>query len=114
MREFIKVMKALSDPNRVKIIKMLERRVLCVCEIQEALGLAQSTASKHLKILEEADLITFSKEGLWVNYRLSNGARNPYVASLLGNLRHWLEQDPEIEALVSRLPGIKREIICGG
>lgn len=114
MREFIKVMKALSDPNRVKIVKMLEHRVLCVCEIQEALGLAQSTASKHLKILEEADLITYSKEGLWVNYRLSNGARNPYVSSLLGNLRHWLDQDPEIEALVARLPAIRREIICGG
>ena len=52
MKEFIKAMKALSDPNRVKIIKLLQRRVLCVCEIQEALGLAQSTASKHLKILE--------------------------------------------------------------
>lgn len=114
MREFIKVMKALSDPNRVKIVKMLEHRVLCVCEIQEALGLAQSTASKHLKILEEADLITYSKEGLWVNYRLSDGARNPYVSSLLGNLRHWLGQDPEVEALVARLPSVRREIICGG
>jgi ArsR family transcriptional regulator len=54
MREFIKVMKALSDPNRVKMIKMLQRRVMCVCELQGALGLAQSTVSKHLKILEEA------------------------------------------------------------
>ena len=61
MREFIKVMKALSDPNRVKMVKLLQRRVLCVCEIQEALGLAQSTASKHLKILEEAGLITYFK-----------------------------------------------------
>ncbi|MDY6971919.1 MAG: metalloregulator ArsR/SmtB family transcription factor [Thermodesulfobacteriota bacterium] len=63
MRQFIKVMKALSDQNRVKIVKLLQRRVLCVCEIQEALGLAQSTASKHLKILEEAALITYRKEG---------------------------------------------------
>jgi ArsR family transcriptional regulator len=112
MREFIKVMKALSDPNRVKVIKLLQRRMLCVCEIQNALGLAQSTASKHLKILEEAGLITYSKEGLWVNYRLADGARNPYVASLLGNLRHWLEEDAEVEALVSRLPEIHRETIC--
>ena len=64
MREFIKVMKALSDPNRVRILKLLQRRVLCVCEIKEALGLAQSSASKHLKILEEAGLIAYSKEGL--------------------------------------------------
>ena len=78
------------------------------------MGLLQSTASKHLKILEDAGLITFSKEGLWVNYRLADGDRNPYVASLLGNLRHWLEEDPEMEALVSRLPEISREIICAG
>jgi ArsR family transcriptional regulator len=113
MREFIKVMKALSDPNRVKMIKMIQRRVMCVCEIQEALGLAQSTASKHLKILEEAGLITYSKEGAWVNYRLADGGRNPYSASLLGNLRHWLEDDAEIAALTAKLPEIHRELICG-
>jgi ArsR family transcriptional regulator len=106
-------MKALSDPSRVKIVKMLQRLVLCVCEIQEALGLAQSTASKHLKILEAAGLIDFSKEGLWVNYRLTDGAHSPYVASLLGNLRHWLEQDAEVQRLLERLPEIKRETICG-
>ncbi len=113
MREFIKVMKALSDPNRVKMVKLLQRRVLCVCEIQEALGLAQSTASKHLKILEEAGLISCFKEGLWVNYRLSDGARNPYAASLIGNLRHWLEADAQVAALVARLPEIRRETIRG-
>jgi ArsR family transcriptional regulator len=106
-------MKALSDPNRVKMIKLLQRRVLCVCEIKEALGLAQSTASKHLKILEEAGLITFFKEGLWVNYRLADGAQSPYVANMLGNLRHWLEDDPEVAALTARLPEINREVICG-
>jgi ArsR family transcriptional regulator len=113
MREFIKVMKALSDPNRVKMVKLLQRRVLCVCEIQEVLGLAQSTASKHLKILEDAGLITYFKEGLWVNYRLADGARSPYAASLLGNLRHWLEEDAQVGALIARLPDIRRESICG-
>jgi ArsR family transcriptional regulator len=114
MREFIKVMKALSDPNRVRMIKLLQRRVMCVCEIQEALGLAQSTASKHLRILEDAGLIAYSKEGAWVNCRLADGARNPYSASLLGHLRHWLEEDTEIGALTARLPEIHRELICGG
>ena len=112
MKEFIKVMKALSDANRVKMIKLLQRRVLCVCEIKEALGLAQSTASKHLKILEEAGLITYFKEGLWVNYRLADGTESPYVANLLGNLRHWLEADAEVQTLVTRLPEIQRENIC--
>jgi ArsR family transcriptional regulator len=113
MRDFIKVMKALSDANRVKMLKLLQRRILCVCEMQNALGLAQSTVSKHLKILEEAGLITYSKEGLWVNYRLADGAKNPYVASLLGNLRHWLEEDEAVAAMLARLPEIQRETICG-
>ncbi|MGA9479143.1 MAG: transcriptional regulator, partial [Desulfobacterales bacterium] len=64
------------------------------------------------KTLEDAGMIAFSKEGLWVNYRLANGAKNPYVASLLGNLRHWLEDDPEVEALLDRLPEIRREFTC--
>lgn len=113
MREFIKVMKALSDPNRVKIVKLLQRRIMCVCEIQEALGLAQSTASKHLRILEEAGLISYLKEGAWVNYRLGDGARNPYGTTLLENLRHWLEDDADVTDLVARLPEINRETICG-
>ena len=114
MKDFIKVMKALSDPNRVKMIKLLQHRVLCVCEMRASLDLAQSTVSKHLKILEEAGLITYSKEGLWVNYRLADGARNPYVSNLLGNLRHWLDEDAEVAALVAQLPGIDRETICAG
>lgn len=114
MRNFIKVVKALSDPNRIKMIKLLQHRVLCVCEIQEAMGLAQSTASKHLRILAEAGLITYSREGLWVNYRLAEGDRSPYVANLLGNLRHWFEEDPGVASVVSRLPEIRREKICGG
>jgi len=112
MREFLKVMKALSDPSRVKMVKMLQRRMLCVCEMREALGLAQSTVSKHLKILEEAGLVTYSKDGLWVNYREAGGGASPYAASLLGNLRHWLEDDPEVKELLERLPSIRREEIC--
>lgn len=113
MKEFINVMKALSDANRVKIIKMLQRRVMCVCEIQAALGLAQSTASKHLKILEAAGLIEYFKDGLWVNYRLVDGSQSPYAANMIGNLRYWLEDDPSVLQLLARLPEFRRETICG-
>ena len=113
MKEFIKVMKALSDPNRVKLLKMLQGRVMCVCEIQAALEIAQPTVSKHLKILEDAGLVGRKKDGLWVNYSLGNGNRSPYAASLMGNLRHWLNDDPEIQELVGRSAAIRREHICG-
>ena len=112
MKPFLRVMKALSDPSRVKIMKMLQHRALCVCEIQAALNFAQSTTSKHLQILQDAGLITSKKEGLWVNYSLADGSESPYAASLIGSLRHWLEDAPEIQSLMADLPGIRRETIC--
>jgi ArsR family transcriptional regulator len=112
MRDFIKVMKALSDPNRVKIVKMLQHKLMCVCEIQEALRISQSSVSKHLKILEEAGLVDFKKDGLWVNYYLTDGKKSPYASSAMGNLRHWLEDEPEVAELIQKLPHIRREEIC--
>ncbi len=111
MKDYIKVMKAVSDPNRVKLLKILQSRVLCVCEIQALLGIAQPTVSKHLKVLEEAGLVTFKKDGLWVNYQLADGNKSPYAATILGNLRHWLGDDPEIRDLVGKTPAVSREEI---
>jgi ArsR family transcriptional regulator len=113
MRKFIKVMKALSDPNRVKMVKLLQHKEMCVCEIQAALGLAQSTVSKHLKILEEAGLTKCYKDRLWVNYRLADGTDSPYASNLLGSIKHWLDDDPELVDMVEKLPSIRREDICG-
>ena len=108
MKAFLRVMKALSDPTRVKILKILEKRMMCVCELQTALGTAQSTTSKHLKILEDAGLVDSFKDGLWVNYTLADGRESPYAASLLGNLRHWLNDEPEVDRLVQSIGGIDR------
>ena len=113
MKEFLKVMKAASEPSRVKILKMLQTKVMCVCEIQTVLGTAQSTASKHLKILEEAGLVSSHKDGLWVNYRLSDGHQSPYAVNLIGNIRHWLDDEPEIAEILHSLPQIDRHTILG-
>jgi len=112
VKDFIKVMKALSDPNRVKIVKMLQHKRMCVCELQQALRIAQSSVSKHLKILEEAGLVSYRKDGLWVDYSLTDGAKSPYASSLMGNLKHWLEDEAEIIEIIEKLPHIRREEIC--
>ncbi len=113
MENFLKVMKALSDKNRLKIIKMLQHKdLLCVCEIQAGLGLAQPTVSKHLRILEDAGLVIYKKKGLWVNYSLNQKPDNPYSATMLGNLRYWLEDEQEITKLIEKLPELNRENIC--
>jgi ArsR family transcriptional regulator len=112
MKDFIRVMKALSDPNRIAIIKMLQHKDMCVCELRAALEIAQPTVSRHLRVLEDADIVTSRKDGMWVDYQLTDGSGSPYVASLLGSLRHWLEDDPRITELLDKLPAIRREDIC--
>ncbi|PIY21094.1 MAG: transcriptional regulator [Deltaproteobacteria bacterium CG_4_10_14_3_um_filter_60_8] len=108
MRAFIRVMKALSDPNRVKIVKMIQAREMCVCEIRAALGLAQPTISKHLKVLEDAGLVTSRKDGLFVNYRVTAKPENEYGRAMLAVLSAWLNDDKGVRRLLARLPGIDR------
>ena len=67
---------------------------------------------QDLKVLETAGLVEREKEGLWVNYTLSDGDRSPYAASLLGNLKHWLEDDREIRDLLDRSGDLHREDLC--
>ena len=112
MKEFTKLMKALSDPNRVRIIKLLEQRSMCVCELQAALDIAQPTVSKHLKVLEEAGLVDFRKEGLWVNYFLSGDGGNPFAATMLASLRGWLNEEPGVADMVGKIPFLDREALC--
>jgi DNA-binding transcriptional ArsR family regulator len=71
-REKIKIFKALADPTRLRILKLLKTRELCVCEIMIALDLTQPTASHHLKILENVGLIERRKKGKWVFYQVKN------------------------------------------
>ncbi|MBN1543246.1 winged helix-turn-helix transcriptional regulator [candidate division KSB1 bacterium] len=78
MPDEIRLFKALADANRVRILKMLQVRPLCVCEIREILDLAVSTVSQHLSILRDAGLIYDSKESKWVNYYLNR--ENPDAA----------------------------------
>jgi len=112
MQEFIAVMKALREPNRVKIVKLLQRGELCVCEIQAALGISQGCTSKHLEILERAGLLERRKKGLWTYFLLAGASRSASAASILGNLRHWLEEDPEVAETIAKLPNIRRRNLC--
>ncbi|MEM3737411.1 MAG: metalloregulator ArsR/SmtB family transcription factor [Candidatus Bathyarchaeia archaeon] len=67
-----RLFKALSDPLRLKILRLLTRRRMCVCEVMAAFGLTQPTASHHLGILERAGLIKSEREGKWVFFKLEN------------------------------------------
>lgn len=70
-----KFFKALGDSTRLKILGLLAIKELCVCEVMVALDLTQPTASHHLRILENVDLVKDRKEGKWVFYSLKDPMR---------------------------------------
>lgn len=106
MREYVKVMKALSDPNRVGMLKLLQGRELCVCELRFLLELAQPTVSKHLKVLEDAGLVEYRKEGSWIIYRPALAGRATLAGEMLALLETRLNDTPRIRELRARLPEI--------
>ena len=67
-----KLFKALADETRLRILRLLEVREMCVCEVMVALALTQPTASHHLGILENAGLVKDRKEGKWVFYSIAD------------------------------------------
>jgi DNA-binding MarR family transcriptional regulator len=62
--------KALSDEKRLGILKLLEFREMCVCELTAALGVTQPNLSHHIKKLESAGLVNSERRGKWVYYSL--------------------------------------------
>ncbi len=104
MQQFIRIMKALSDPNRAGVLKILERGELCVCEIQHVLGLAQPTVSKHMKILEDAGLVRRRRQGTWILYSLAGSSDSVYAETMLTQLSSWLNDDPTVQQMLAALP----------
>lgn len=78
------LLKALADPIRLQVIEALGGGECCVCELTEALGIAQSKLSFHLKVLKDAGLLSDRQSGRWVYYQLQPEA--------LERLRGWLAE----------------------
>ncbi len=70
----VEVLKAVADPCRFRILKLLKEGELCVCEIMVALERRQSSTSHHLSVLREGGLVRERKDGKWSYYRLADGA----------------------------------------
>ncbi len=62
---------ALSDERRLRILTALQGGELCVCDLQDELGMAQSLLSFHLKALRDAGLVTVRRDGRWAHYSIS-------------------------------------------
>jgi len=66
------ILKALSDETRLRILSQILKSEMCVCEIEECLGLTQSNASRHLTILKKAGILGSFKNAQWTYYKISD------------------------------------------
>lgn len=110
LRKYEATMKAVADPTRVRILKMLEGGELCVCQIIAVLALSPSTVSKHLFLLKSAGLVNDRKEKKWVHYSLDRKSDDPYVAGIIRELSSWLDCDPVIVRDRARLTEARKDL----
>jgi len=85
-------LKALADPNRLRILNLLDGKTLCVCDLEEILQLNQSNLSRHLAKLRQTGLVTGQKKGLFMYY-----SRKPLplpYGSVVEALYQTMAQDP--------------------
>jgi len=83
VNELLGITKALSDKTRVRALMSVQDGELCLCQIIQLLGLSPSTVSKHMNVLQQAQLVERRKEGRWHFYRLATGERNLAVKHAL-------------------------------
>jgi DNA-binding transcriptional ArsR family regulator len=113
---FETVAKAVADPSRARILKLLESGELCVCQITAVLDLAAATVSKHLALLKTAGLLQQRREGKWVYYRRAERELNPYARPFLTLVGAALADDPTVaedRRLLALVNAVPVQDLCG-
>ncbi|MES0340814.1 MAG: metalloregulator ArsR/SmtB family transcription factor [Candidatus Humimicrobiaceae bacterium] len=112
LKEMEKIIKALADKNRLRIIYLLNgKRDICVCEITDIIGLSQPTISSHLRLLENAGLVESNKDGLWVNYNINSQAEL-FSRRSIEMICNDLKKDKQAISDLKKLKAIDRDKIC--
>jgi len=112
LRKTTRILKVLADENRVRILYLLkERKNLCVCEIREIIGLSQPTISSHLKLLENNELVTFNKDGKWVNYSM-NPNLDIKIKQIIDSVFLMIKTDNGVKKDQNRLNKVDRKKLC--
>jgi len=102
----VKTFKALSETTRLRIMLLLVKKDLCVCELMFVLKMEQSRVSHQLRILREAGLVEDVRKGRWIIYRIPARARKKIEALLAAALK------PEPGASARILRDIERMDLC--
>ena len=85
MQKTISILKALSDMNRLRIALMLRQRPLCVCELDQLLDISYPTVSANLRVLKNAEIIDYKKDGKWVIYHLTKDSKINKLLNVLSD-----------------------------
>lgn len=115
MEHFAALAKAVSDPNRLRTLKILESGELCVCQITAVLGLATPTVSAHLAVLRRAGLIEQRRDGRWIYYRRALPAKGSTEARMLALAGDALANTPEAaedQDSLRRISALPVESLC--
>ena len=71
-KNMVLVFKALSDENRIRILKLLHNGEMCACKLLEEMNITQPTLSHHMKTLLDSGIVNGRKEGKWMHYSISD------------------------------------------
>jgi len=112
MKELEALLKALADKNRLRILKLLQKRKMCVCELAFILGITQPSVSRHLKRLCCAGIIDSEQDRFWTNYYLKGDSRA--LKGLLGCLSRRLSGEEIIKKDARKLRKVNRACLCTG
>ena len=107
--------KAVADPTRIRILKLLQGGEMCVCQLTTVLGLAPATVSKHLSVLKGAGLVQSRRDGKWVHYRLAENDFSPHARRFLDLVAASLDDDRTIladTALMLQVNAVPLQILC--
>ena len=97
MKKLTNIIKSLSDETRLRVIKLLEERELCVCELIQVLDMSQPRISRHLRVLKNAGLVDDRREGKWVYYSLCNGTDNEEIKAILKTIAVLGNDNPAVK-----------------
>ena len=112
MRDLVAVFKALADSTRLTILKLLEKKSMCVCELTKVLNIKQSSVSHHLRILRDAGLVNDIRNGSWIDYELAKKPYNSYAPELLSMLSQWLNDEEKIVQNLKLAKNADRKDLC--
>jgi ArsR family transcriptional regulator len=110
MDETVRILKALSDQTRLRIVLALSVKPCCVCELSAALELPQPTVSRCLRILRDSGVVTTARSGRWIDYEINRD--DEFVSASVAAAAEAAKKDTAFLADKKRIREVDRKIIC--